>query len=208
MNNTNDLRLRFECVHCGNCCTDLDTLVNTTYSDILRIKNGLNLNLDEIIEILGFYIFDKKPTTKEISRMVVPPIETERGLAFVGLKKRSNGKCYFYDEIKTKCSIYNFRPNFCGTFPFTFKLLIDFNKENPKKSDVEIFYTLKGLKYCQGIGGSAPIIDYDNWQQTGRKVIQDLTNNNVLIKKWNKGVKENKISPSVRNFILTISNLE
>ena len=57
MNNTNDLR--FECVHCGKCCTDLDTLVNTTYSDIIRIKNSLNLNLDEIIEILGFYIFDK-----------------------------------------------------------------------------------------------------------------------------------------------------
>jgi len=118
MNNTNDLRLRFECVHCGKCCTDLDTLVNTTYSDINRIKNGLNLNLDEIIEILGFYIFDKKPTTKEISRMVVPPIETERGLAFVGLKKRLNYQCYFYDETKKRCSIYDFRPNFCINLRF------------------------------------------------------------------------------------------
>ena len=206
MNNTNDLR--FECVHCGNCCTDIGTLVNTTYSDIIRIKNGLNLDLDEIIEILGFYIFDKKPTTEEITRMVVPPIETERGLAFVGLKKRSDGKCYFYDETKKRCSIYGFRPNFCNTFPFTFKLIIDLDKESPKKSDVEIYYTEKGLKYCQGLGESAPIIDYDIWLQTGRRIIQDLTKNNVLIKEWNKGVKENKISPSVRNFILTISNLE
>jgi Fe-S-cluster containining protein len=208
MNNTNDIRLRFECVHCGKCCTDLDTLVNTTYSDIIRIKNGLNLNLDEIIEILGFYVFDKEPTIKEISRMVVPPIETERGLAFVGLKKRANGRCYFYDETKKKCSIYDFRPNFCRTFPFTFKLLIDLDKENPKKSEIEIFYTEKGLKYCQGIEGDAPIIDNDNWLQIGRKVIQDLTRNNVLIKEWNKGVKENKITPSVRNFLLTVSNLE
>ena len=208
MNNSNDLRLRFECVHCGKCCTDLDTLVNTTYSDILRIKNGLNLDLDEVIEILGFYVFEKKLNIKEISRMVVPPIETERGLAFVGLKKRLNGKCYFYDETKKKCSIYDFRPNFCRTFPFTFKLFIDLDKENPKKSEVEISYTEKGLKYCQGIGESAPLIDIDNWIQIGKKVIQDLTRNKVLIKEWNKGVKENKISPSVRNFILTIYNLE
>ena len=94
---------------------------------------------------------------------------------------------------------------FVGHF-HTFKLLID--KENPKKSEIEIFYTEKGLKYCQGIGESAPIIDNDNWVQIGQDIIQDLTKNNVLIKEWNNGVKESKISPSVRNFILTISNLE
>jgi len=208
MNNTNDLRLTFECVHCGKCCTDSATLVNTTYSDIIRIKNGLSLDLDEIIEILGFYVFEKKPTIKEISRMVVPPIETERGLAFVGLKKRLNDRCYFYDETKKRCSIYGFRPNFCRTFPFSFKLSIDLDKENPKKNEIEIFYTEKGLKYCQGIGESAPIISIGKWLQIGQKVINDLTRNNVLIKEWNKGVKENKISPSVRNFILTVFNLE
>jgi hypothetical protein len=58
------------------------------------------------------------------------------------------------------------------------------------------------------MGESAPIISVGNWLQIGKKVIQDLTRNNVLIKEWNKGVKENKISPSVRNFILTVSNLE
>jgi len=101
MSNTNNLR--FKCVNCGKCCTDLNTLVNTTYSDILRIRNGLNLNLDEIIEILGFYVFDKKPTTKEIDKMVVPPIETEKGLAFIGLKKKSSGQCYFYNKKKKRC---------------------------------------------------------------------------------------------------------
>ena len=49
MSTTNDLR--FECVHCGKCCTDLKTLVNTTYFDILRIKKGLNLTKDEVIEM-------------------------------------------------------------------------------------------------------------------------------------------------------------
>ena len=82
--------LRFECLRCGNCCVDKNTLVNITYFDILRIKDGLSLNFEEILEILGFYIFDKTPTEEELGKMVVPPIETERGLAFTGLKKNSS----------------------------------------------------------------------------------------------------------------------
>jgi len=204
MSSTNDLR--FECQHCGKCCTDLNTLVNTTYLDILRIRDGLNLNIDEIIEILGFYIFDKKPTTKEIDRMVVPPIETEKGLAFTGLKKNSSGLCYFYNSKKKRCSIYKFRPNFCRTFPFTFKLVID--KKNPNENTIKVFYTEKGLQYCQGIGEEEPIIEMENWVQLGKRVIQDLAKNTVLIKKWNESVKKKQILPSVRNFILTIINLE
>jgi len=204
MSNPNDLR--FECVHCGNCCTDLNTLVNTTYLDILRIRKGLNLTQKEVIEILGFYVFDKKPTNKEIERMVVPPIETERGLAFTELKKRSDGGCYFYDIKKKRCSIYKFRPNFCRTFPFTFKLLV--SKEKLDDNAIKINYTKKGLEYCAGIGEEAPFIEKDIWIQIGQKVIQDLAKNTVLIRKWNESVKNGEILPSVQNFILTIFNLE
>ncbi|MFX0075295.1 MAG: YkgJ family cysteine cluster protein [Candidatus Hermodarchaeota archaeon] len=203
MRNTNDLR--FQCVHCGNCCTDSNTLVNTTYADIHRIRDGLDLTMDEVIEILGFYIFEKKPSAEEIAKMVVPPIETERGLAFVGLKKHSNGQCYFYNIKKKRCSIYDVRPNFCRTFPFTFKLLI--NKENSKMKTIRVLYTEKGLEYCQGIGNNAPIIQLDKWTKLGQDVIEDLTNNGVLAEKWNDSVKNGVITPSVRNFISTIFNL-
>jgi len=198
-------KLRFQCIHCGKCCTDLNTLVNTTFIDVLRIKNGLKLNIDEVIEILGFYVFDQAPSVKEIDRMVVPPIQTERGMAFIGLKKRQNGQCFFYDEVKERCSIYAFRPGFCRTFPFTFTILRDKDK---KKSEINILYTEKGIQYCRGIGEEYSFIDIEQWIKLGRDVIRDLSKNNQLIKKWNKGVKENKISPSVRNFILTIFNLE
>jgi Fe-S-cluster containining protein len=204
MSITNDLR--FECVHCGNCCTDLNTLVNTTYIDILRIRDGLNLTEDEVIEILGFYIFDKKLTSKEIAKMVVLPIETERGLAFTGLKKKANGHCYFFNNEKKRCSIYEARPNFCRTFPFTFKLPID--KENSNKKSIQVFFTEKGLEYCKGIGKESPIIDIDEWVDLGQKVIEDLTMNTVLIKKWNESVKKGAIVPSVRNFVLTIFSLK
>ncbi len=204
MSNTNDLR--FECVHCGNCCTDLNTLVNTTYLDILRISDGLNLTQKEVIEILGFYVFDKKPTIKEVERMVVPPIETERGLAFTGLKKRSNGQCYFYDSKKKRCSIYNFRPNFCRTFPFTFKVFV--NKDKSDENAIKVNFTEKSLQYCEGIGEEAPVIEKDIWVKIGQKVLQDLAKNTVLIQKWNESVKKGIILPTVQNFILTIFNLD
>jgi Fe-S-cluster containining protein len=198
-------QLRFQCIHCGKCCTDLNTLVNTTYIDVLRIKSGLNLTIDEVIEILGFYVFDQTPSSKEIDRMVVPPIQTERGMAFTGLKKRQNGYCFFYDEAKERCSIYEFRPGFCRTFPFTFTTL---NNKNKKKSEINIFYTEKGIQYCRGISEEYPTIDLEHWIKLGRETIRDLSKNNQLIKKWNSSVKNKQIIPSARNFILTIFNLE
>jgi Fe-S-cluster containining protein len=204
MSTTDDLR--FECVHCGKCCTDLNTLVNTTYLDILRIRDGLNLTHDEIVEILGFYVFETKPSTKEIDRMVVPPIETERGLAFTGLKKKPSGKCYFYNSKTKRCSIYKFRPNFCRTFPFSFKVTV--NRISSGENAIKVFYTETGLQYCQGIGDKSPTIEKDNWIQLGQRVLQDLAKNTVLIKKWNESVKNKVILPSVNNFILTIFNLD
>ncbi|TET02178.1 MAG: YkgJ family cysteine cluster protein [Promethearchaeota archaeon] len=198
-------KLRFECVRCGNCCTDLNTLVNTIYIDVLRIKNGLNLTIDEVLEILGFYVFDQAPSSKEIDRMVVPPIQTERGVAFIGLKKKPNGQCFFYDETKERCSIYTFRPGFCRTFPFTFTIL---NDKNKKESEINIFYTEKGIQYCRGIGEEYPTIDLEHWIKLGRETIRDLSKNNQLIKKWNNSVKNKQIIPSAKNFILTIFNLE
>jgi len=198
-------KLRFQCIHCGKCCTDLNTLVNTTYIDVLRIKNGLNLTIDEVIEILGFYIFDQAPSEKEIDRMVVPPIQTERGMAFTGLKKRPNGYCFFYDEIKERCSIYAFRPGFCRTFPFTFTIQ---KGKDKKTSEINIFYTDKGIQYCRGISEDYPNINLEQWIKLGRETIGDLSKNNQLIKKWNSSVKKNQIVPSARNFILTIFNLK
>jgi len=197
---------RFECTRCGNCCTDKNTLVNITYSDILRIKNGLNLSLEEILEILGFYIFDKTPTEEEIRKMVVPPIETERGLAFTGLKKKSSGKCYFYDDKGKNCLIYKIRPMFCRTFPFTFRIF--FNKEIPNKAKIKMQYTEKSIEYCPGIGENAPLIDEGEWIKAGKTTIEEMNSNNILIRKWNEACKKGKIEPTARNFVLTILNLD
>ena len=171
----NDMKnLRFACIRCGNCCTNKDTLVNLTYLDILRIKNGLNLNVNEILDILGFYIFDKTITNEDKKRMITPPIITEKGLAFIGLLKSSLGSCYFYDSTNKKCLIYDLRPIFCHTFPFSFKYME--NKKNQANNKIDIFYTEKGKQYCPGISKEAPLINYNYWIKLGKKTLEDLEN--------------------------------
>lgn len=197
---------KFKCTQCGKCCTEKNTLVNVTQPDIMRIKNGLNLSLDEILEILGFYVFEKKPTPEELKKMVVPPIETERGPSFVGLKKKPDGKCYFFNENENNCKIYNLRPMFCRTFPFSFRIIMD--KKDKTRAKIELYYTDKGLIFCEGIGKEAPLINEDNWIQTGKKTIEDMNFNNIIIDKWNDAAKKGEITGTARNYLLTLINLD
>ncbi|MFW9989121.1 MAG: YkgJ family cysteine cluster protein [Candidatus Odinarchaeota archaeon] len=197
--------LRFSCIRCGNCCTDKNTIVNLTYLDILRIKKGLGLNLNELLDTLGFYIFDKPLTSENKKRMIITPIESELGLTFVGLLKNSLGSCYFYDLKEKKCVIYSIRPMFCRTFPFSFGLS---DKGNIEHDDaIEIFYTEKGKKYCLGIRDDAPIIDKDYWIEIGRKTLQELKKNHKIIQEWNNLIKNGKIKPSVKKFLSMISRI-
>ncbi len=191
-----------KCENCGACCKDKSTLVNVTYSDILRIKNNLHLNLNEILEIIGFYVLNQGISKEDQRKMVISPIETEKGLAFVGLMKNSNGCCLFYDEKNKKCSIYTLRPMFCRSFPFSFQILQDYNKKKKK-----IFYTEKAKQYCPGIGPEAPNININYWINLGNNIIEDLKRNHMVIKDWNEKIRKGRISPSVKNFLQIISNL-
>ncbi len=199
-------QFRFQCVRCGTCCSNKNLLVNLSYNDILTIKNGLKLSIDELLEIIGFYIFKEKPTDEDLKKMVIPPIATEHGLAFPCLKKKSTGTCYFFDEKEKKCKIYSLRPNFCRTFPFSFKLLID--KRDNTKGKIKMYYTEKGKEICPGIKADAPITDPKEWIKVGKFTVEDLNDNNILIDKWNEAVREKKISPSAKNYLLTVLNIE
>ncbi len=197
---------KFQCINCGNCCTDKNTIVNVTYKDILSIKNGLKLDIDETLKILGFYVFENPPTDEELKKMVVPPIKTENGLAFVGLLKNSIGSCIFRDNEKNRCKIYTLRPMFCRTFPFSFR--IHFNTTDKEKKEIEMYLTDKGLEYCKGMDEKFPPIKIDKWIQFGMQAIINMNDNNVLINEWAEAVKSGKIEASARNFLLTIINLD
>ena len=194
--------LRFDCTRCGNCCTDKDTIVNITYLDILRLKTGLNLDLKEMLEIIGFYVFNKKVTEGTLDKMVVSPIESEKGLAFTGLLKNKLGECYFYDKKKSKCLIYNIRPMLCRTFPLSFSMSSDIG--NKATGDIKLLYTEKAKKYCPGIGSDSPIIRFEYWIKIGRETLKELEKNHHFNENWNKSVKNGNILPNVKHYISTI----
>jgi Fe-S-cluster containining protein len=174
----NPNQLRFSCIRCGNCCTDKNTLVNLTYLDILRIVKGLKLELREILEIVGFYVFDEEETNIFFKKLVFTPIRTEKGFAFVGILKNTEGKCVFYDMGKQQCSVYQIRPRLCQTFPFSYDL--------DKKTS--IFYTEKAISYCPGIEGDSPIINGEHWLTIGKQTLDEIRKNNIFNEKWNKNI--------------------
>lgn len=196
--------LRFECTRCGNCCTDQNTIVNTTYFDILRIKNGLNLTLDELIYVLGFYLLKGKISQRTREKLVISPIKVEKGLAFVGLFKKVRGDCYFYNRKLKECTIYNLRPQFCKTFPFSFKRIE--NETNDSSRNVKIFISNKGNEYCPGLNNKYSPIYLEEWLKLGRKTLEEIEKNEKLIYTYNSLVQGNKIQPTVKNFLIFLIN--
>lgn len=193
----------FECQQCGKCCADKNTIVNLTYSDILRMEAELNYTLDDFLENIGFYAFDHTPTEEELEKMVLPPIKTERGYAFVGLRKKKDGRCIFLSK-KNRCRIYNARPNICRTFPFHFHSK---PVESPQKGlDVHMDLAKKAIEYCPGLD-SEKEIDKNYWMEIGKMATAALLKEVILIKKWNNAVKEKKIAPLAKNYLRVVLNL-
>ncbi|MHA1914132.1 MAG: YkgJ family cysteine cluster protein [Promethearchaeota archaeon] len=187
----NPNQLRFSCTRCGNCCSDKHTLVNITYLDILRIIQGLKLELSELLEIIGFYVFEGEQSHLFFKKMVFSPIKTEKGLAYVGILKNTQGECFFYEPVKQQCKIYQLRPTLCRTFPFSYDL----------ETQSGIFYTEKAKSYCPGIEGEAPIIDYKHWLIIGKRTIEEIRKNNIFNEQWNKNANGHGNAHSVENYL-------
>ena len=198
------LKFRFECIRCGTCCTDEKTIINLTRTDILRLSKGLKLTIDELLEVIGFYIFEKDITESEISKMVITPIMTERGLSFPGLKKNPNGICYFYNTDENKCRIYKIRPYFCRTFPFTF-YYGEHNFIDDKKL-VHIDYTNKGIEYCPGLDDKYPEINLKSWIKLGESVLTNLLDHENFIRTWLVKLKKSQKKPKAKEFLIEILN--
>jgi Fe-S-cluster containining protein len=155
-----------------------------------------------MLEILSFYIYDESTNYVNLSRMVISPIQTENGLAFVGLRKQKSGDCIFYNKKRHQCSVYTIRPNFCRTFPFYFYYS---NKEDTsEQSNITIDFTKKGLEYCQGISDDSLLIDNKYWLDLGKKVLDDLVQNEKFTIEWNQNMGKFKIKSTAKSYLLAV----
>ncbi|MBN1215698.1 MAG: YkgJ family cysteine cluster protein [Candidatus Lokiarchaeota archaeon] len=196
----NDKQFRFECENCGRCCIDKETIVNITFFDIKRIYSKLKLTIDELIHILGFYIFDKPLSQDTLLKMVISPIITEKGFAFLGLRKLENNYCFFFDKEEKKCRIYEIRPDICRIFPFSF--------EYKDKDVINIIYSKKAKQYCIGINNDAPTINKNKLKALALEFSKILKKNEEIISDWNNILSKKKRKLSIRDFIEYILKLE
>jgi Fe-S-cluster containining protein len=176
----------FECTKCGACCRDENLLVTVTGSDIIKIGAVLGLGPNEMLKALDFYTLSDGVTTP-IGLERIPSIATERGLAYIALKKMADGDCIFLKE--NLCMIHPVRPLVCRSFPFTFD-----------ETDNQRTWGLSAKKeICPGleIGPQVSISDID---EIAESILPDIQNYREFAEDWNV----NQESPTVLDLLNAI----
>ena len=87
--------LQFQCSQCGNCCTGSPGFVWVNQQEIEALAGAIGEEFDA---------FDDKYVRKIGIRK--------------SLREFPNGDCVFFDTVARSCSVYDFRPRQCRTWPF------------------------------------------------------------------------------------------
>ncbi len=88
--------LRFQCSHCGDCCTGAPGYVW--------------VNKEEIAAMAGLV---NEPDVDQFERLYVRKIGIRKSL-----KEFPNGDCVLFDNEARSCAAYSARPRQCRTWPF------------------------------------------------------------------------------------------
>jgi Fe-S-cluster containining protein len=155
-----------------------------TGRDLARISTILGLDASELIRAVDFYLVSG--ITSYDGLRDFPALNTEKGPAYVALKKMENGDCVFLKD--NLCMIHTIRPVVCMSFPFVFQDAGDHRK-----------WGLSAMKHiCPGLG-SGPEVIGSELIELADTVLENL----VLFKEF--GVEWNTISePSVQKLIEAI----
>lgn len=163
--NSSDEPILFECIKCGACCREESLLVTVTGRDLVRISMVLGLDASELIRALDFYLVSG--ITAHDGLRDFPALNTEKGPAYVALKKMENGDCVFLKD--NLCMIHTIRPVVCMSFPFVFQDAGDHRK-----------WGLSAMKHiCPGLG-SGPRVIGSELIELADTVLEDL----VLFKEF------------------------
>lgn len=102
-----------KCDECGGkCCVGESGYIWISSSEMKKLSNFLNLDIDEFI---------KKYLFKAQGKYSIKEKEYNGGYA-----------CIFFDEQNKNCGVYEYRPSQCRTFPFW-----DYFKQNLEELQAE-----------------------------------------------------------------------
>ncbi len=178
----------FECTKCGACCRDESLLVTVTGSDIVRIASVLGLSSDNMLKALDFYVLSKGlPIPVGLER--ISSVKTEKGSAFIALKKMDNGDCIFLKD--NLCMIHPVRPAVCKSFPFTFT-----------ESSGNLSWGLSAKKeICPGLGTGTQVSEIEIEELAGA-ILPEMLIYKEFTDEWNS----NQRSPNVVELLKSIIN--
>lgn len=180
--------VQFKCTGCAACCTQDDMLVTLTGTDIVRIAKLLDLTAKELLRAIDFYILDENESVPRGLRKI-PSVETEKGRAYIALKKIEDTGCIFLNE--NKCMIYPYRPGVCKSFPFVFG-----------RKNGELAWGLNAMKHiCPGLG-QGKYVKASTLQELGERVTEEMKIFKEFVKEWNR-TEENPTALSFLKAVLS-----
>lgn len=162
---------QFECTKCGSCCREDSMIITVTGHDIVRLSTALGLSPEEIMRALDFYVLDKLNIIPA-GLIEIPSPNTEKGPAFIALKKMENGDCIFLKD--DQCMIHMMRPIVCRSFPFVFR-----------GKDGERRWGLSAMKHiCPGLG-IGPRVSQEEMEALSVLVLESIQIYHEFTDEWN-----------------------
>ena len=146
-------------------------LITVTGRDIARISQALDLDEGAMLKVLDFYILSDKQSIP-VGLEHTPYFATERGTAYIALKKLEDGSCVFLKD--DQCMIHSFRPGTCRAFPFTFA---------QSKDGLMLGLSAK-KQICRGLG-EGELVSQSALEETALTVLEDIQIFAEFAEDWN-----------------------
>lgn len=173
-------KIFFSCNQCGDCCKDMD--VPLSHTDIKRLSQA-NTGYE-------YEMFITLHSSDKANPDSVLLYDEYQELYLTN--KLSDNSCLFLKN--NTCSIYEFRPNSCRTWPFSKNLKDKLFIDDVASKLVDISCDKKRFK------------DHDSVRKDIDTGIEDVKEYRSLVKEWNLIVSENIEKQTLENFIDFLNN--
>ena len=168
-------KIFFSCNLCGSCCKEMD--IPITHYDIDRIiKSGTSLELDMFITLY--------PSTQESEYSAL--LYNVYSTLFLS-NNLSDNSCIFL--VDNKCSIYEYRPNTCRTWPIS-------KNENKRLQIDEIAQIL--------VNSSCDKKIFKDHKEISKNIdigLSELESYRTFLRFWNAKVQDMIEQQTIENFI-------
>jgi Fe-S-cluster containining protein len=151
-------------------------LVTLTGTDVVHLSVALGLSAKDLLAAIDFYVLSKREAVPEGLRHI-PQVNTERGPAFVALRKQRDGDCIFLRD--NLCMIHAIRPSVCTAFPFVFK-----------REGSDLAWGLNAMKdICPGLGKGTEVPGSE-FVRLGTETLTALSLFAGFVEDWNNKTKK------------------